>query len=117
MTAVVRWLKCASAQNRPLGFGEYGLDNSPIGPASLCNNSPPGGTPNAQNLPKALAADNSYLAQLPMSADANLLNPAPFVVWDYWYSNYGGTPVCTVFDNTYRAIDKWQSIQTQNGGG
>jgi hypothetical protein len=107
------WLKCASASNRPLGFGEYGLDNSPIGPASLCTNNPS----NAQNLPKALAADNSYLEKLPMSGDPNLLNPEPFVVWDYWYSNYGGTPVCTVFDNTYGAIDKWHAIETQNGGG
>jgi hypothetical protein len=51
-----------------------------------------------------------------MSADPNLVNPAPFVVWDYWYSNYGGTPDCTVFDNQYGAIDEWQSIETQNGG-
>jgi hypothetical protein len=106
------WLKCASAQNRPLGFGEYGLDNSPNGPASLCTNNPS----NAQNLPKALLADNSYLAKLPMSADANLLTPAPFVVWDYWYSNYGGTAVCTVFDNQFNAITDWKSIEAQNGG-
>jgi hypothetical protein len=112
------WLKCASDQNRPLGFGEYGLDNSPIGPASLCTNGP-SSPPNAQNLPKALSADNSYLAQLPMSADPNLVNPAPFVVWDYWYSNYGGTPVCTVFGvptDPYGAIPAWKSIEGQNGG-
>ncbi len=111
------WLRCASTQNRPLGFGEYGLDNSPIGPSDLCNNGPSSGTTNAQNLPKALAADNTYLEELPTSGDPNLVNPAPIAIWNYWYSNYGGTAVCTVFDNTYGAIDIWQSIETQNGGG
>ena len=110
------WLKCASAEDRPLGFGEYGLDNSPIGPTALCDNSPPGGPDNAVNLPKALDADKRYLQQLPMSPDVNLVDPAPFVIWDYWYSNYGGTPVCTVFDDTYGAIGKWHSIETENGG-
>ncbi|HEV2376805.1 MAG TPA: hypothetical protein VGS19_32105 [Streptosporangiaceae bacterium] len=50
-----------------------------------------------------------------MSGDTHLQTPAPFVVWDYWYSNYGGTPVCTVFDNTYKAITDWQMIENQNG--
>jgi len=112
------WLKCASAQNRPLGFGEYGLDdsyeanqNQPIPP---CDQNQP--TTNAQNLPNALVADREYLAHLPMSGDVNLLNPAPFVVWAYWYSYWGGTPVCTVFGNTNLAINKWQFIENQNGG-
>jgi hypothetical protein len=118
-TAWHDWLKCASAENRPLGFGEYGLDNSPIGPISLCTNGLSSPT-NAQEVPKALNSDNSYLAQLPMSADLNLLNPAPFVVWDYWYSDYGGTAACTLFGfptDPYGAIPAWQAIERQNGGG
>jgi hypothetical protein len=107
------WLHCASQNNRPLGFGEYGLDNSPIGPPSLCTHDPA----NAQESPVALAADSSYLEQLPMSGDPSLENPAPFVVWNNWYSNYGGTPVCTVFDNTYGAIDEWRSIEAESVGG
>lgn len=113
------WLKCASAENRPLGFGEYGLDNSPIGPAgtaSLCDNGLSNPT-NAKELPLALNADNGYLAQLPMSADPNLLNPAPFVVWDYWYSNYGGTAVCTLFGSPtdpYGAIPAWKAIESES---
>jgi hypothetical protein len=107
------WLHCVSQNNRPLGFGEYGLDNSPIGPPSLCTHNPA----NAQELPVALAADNSYLEQLPTSGDPNLANPAPFVVWSNWYSNYGGTAVCTVFDNTYGAIGEWRSIEAESVGG
>lgn len=118
------WLTCASAQNRPLGFGEYGLDDSyepnQNQPGSLCNNGPkPPNTTNAQNLPAALAgntSDNTYLAQLPMSGDSHLMNPAPFVVWNYWYSYYGGTAVCTVFGTTYNAITDWQNDENQNGG-
>jgi hypothetical protein len=37
-------------------------------------------------------------------------------MWDYWYSNYGGTPDCTVFTSS-TAISTWQGIQTANGGG
>jgi hypothetical protein len=115
------WLWCASQYGRPLGFGEYGLDNSPVHPsdvpASQCMNGPaPPMTTNAENLPKALLADNGYLEQLPMSGDLNLRSPAPFVVWSYWYSDYGGTKDCTVFNNKYGAIDEWRSIETQNGG-
>jgi len=113
------WLKCASAQNRPLGFGEYGLDNSPDPNGPQAPQFPQGckaTSQNRQNLPTALDADRSYLAQLPMSGDPNLVNPAPFVVWDYWDSYWGGTPDCTVLDNT-AATNMWQSIETQNGGG
>jgi hypothetical protein len=106
------WLSCASAQDRPIGFGEYGLDNSPIGPKSLCGQS----KSNAKNLPTALTNDNSYLEQLPMSGQSQLKNHVPVVMWDYWYSNYGGTPVCTVFTNKYRAISIWTGIETANGG-
>jgi hypothetical protein len=113
------WLKCASAQNRPLGFGEYGLDNSPdpSGPQAPqylkgCKSA----SQDRTELPTALDADRNYLSQLPMSGDPNLLNPAPFVVWDYWDSFWGGTPDCTVLDDQ-AAIDKWRSIETQNGGG
>jgi hypothetical protein len=41
------------------------------------------------------------------------------VTWDYWYSNYGGTPVCTVFGqptDPYGAIPTWKAIEKQNGG-
>lgn len=114
------WLKCASAQNRPLGFGEYGLDNSPDpnGPqqSSQFKEGCKATSQNRQNLPAALEADRTYLEQLPMSGDPNLVNPAPFAVWDYWDSFWGGTPDCTVLDNT-NATDKWRSIETQNGGG
>jgi hypothetical protein len=113
------WLNCASAQNRPLGFGEYGLDNSPDpnGPqAPQFQNGCKATSQNRQNLPNALEADRTYLANLPMSGDPNLVNPAPFVVWDYWDSFWGGTPDCTKLDNT-AAINKWLSIETQNGGG
>jgi hypothetical protein len=113
------WLKCASAQNRPLGFGEYGLDNSPDPNGPQAPQFPKGckaTSQNRQNLPSALDADRTYLAQLPTSGDPNLVNPAPFAVWDYWDSFWGGTPDCTVLDNT-AAITMWQSIETQNGGG
>src|SRR5204862_344840 len=70
-----------------------------------------------RNCPADRPRSRCLISPTASSNAAAPLNPAPFVVWDYWYSNYGGTPVCTVFDNTYRAIDKWQSIQTQNGGG
>jgi hypothetical protein len=113
------WLNCVSQQNRPLGFGEYGLDNSPNHPASpygadsLCTQS----SSNAINLPTDLLADNTYLAQLPMSGQSQLNNnPAPFMVWDYWYSDYGGTADCTVFDNADNAIHDWENIENQNGG-
>lgn len=116
------WLKCASAKNRPLGFGEYGLDNSPDPDPNAPQQSPqyPKGcksaSQNRTKLPDALDADRNYLSQLPMSGDPSLLNPAPFVVWDYWDSFWGGTPDCTVLDDQ-AAIDRWRSIETQNGGG
>ena len=116
------WLSCASAENRPLGFGEYGLDDSyepnQNQPSSLCNNGPqPPSTTNAQNLPSELMGDQSYLEALPMSGQSQLQYPAPVWVWDYWYSYYGGTAVCTLFGNTYRAETDWENNITQNGGG
>jgi hypothetical protein len=112
------WLKCASAQNRPLGFGEYGLDNSPDpkGPQQAQGGPCQPTSQNRQNLPTALDADRTYLAHLPVSGDSSLVNSAPFVVWDYWDSYYGGTPVCTVLDNS-AAITEWQSIESQNESG
>jgi hypothetical protein len=113
------WLKCASPQNRPLGFGEYGLDNSPIridGPSTVCNQPSHNGHTNASEVQSAQSADNSYLEALPMSGDPNLVNPEPFLVWNYWYTDYGGTAVCDVFNNTHGAITEWQSIENQNGG-
>jgi hypothetical protein len=114
------WLTCASAQNRPLGFGEYGLDDSyepnQNQPASLCDNGPrPPAETNAQFLPSELLNDQSYLEALPMSGQ--LLFPAPVWTWDYWYSYYGGTSVCTLFGNTYNAQTDWENNITQNGGG
>lgn len=65
-----------------------------------------------------MAADNTYLKQLPMSGQSQLQNPVPVVVWDYWYNDYGNASYgCTLFDNTYGAITAWQSIETANGGG
>jgi hypothetical protein len=108
------WLSCATARNRPIGFGEYGLDEStpPPSPAPTCTNN----TNDAAQAPNAMAADNVYLKNLPMSGQAELQNPVPVVMWAYWYSNYGGTPDCTVFTST-AAITTWQGIETANGGG
>ena len=120
------WLNCASQQNRPLGFGEYGLDNSPIllgqqTDPPVCNEPPhtnsQGATvTNAQEVASAQRADNSYLETLPTSGDPDLATPEPFLVWNYWYSNWGGMPVCDVFNDKYGAVTEWQSIENQNGG-
>jgi hypothetical protein len=108
------WLNCATVKNRPIGFGEYGLDQSTGGTTAPCDNKPN----DAANTPSAMTADDSYLEQLPMSSQADLQNHVPVVMWDYWYDDYGGgAPVCTVFDNTYGAIATWQDIETANGGG
>jgi hypothetical protein len=108
------WLNCVSAKNRPIGFGEYGLDQSTSAQTAPCTNNPN----DAVETPNAMTADNSYLQQLPMSGQAQLQNHVPVVMWDYWYDNNGGgAPTCDVFDNTYGAITTWQGIETGNGGG
>ena len=66
----------------------------------------------------AMTADNSYLEQLLMSGQAEMQNQVPVVMWDYWYSDYGGgPPTCDVFNNTNGAITTWQGIERANGGG
>lgn len=108
------WLNCATARGRPIGFGEYGLDQSTSAQTSPCTNSPN----DASEAPNAMAADNSYLRQLPMSSQTELHNHVPVVMWDYWYNDFGGgAPVCTLFGNTFGAITRWQGIETANGGG
>jgi hypothetical protein len=112
------WLSCVTAMNRPIGFGEYGLDQSDSsqGTEPGCDQTPTNNT-NAQCTPGALEADNTYLRQLPMSSQSQMHNHVPVAMWAYWYSDYGGTPDNTVFDNTYGAITTWQNIETANGGG
>jgi hypothetical protein len=106
------WLSCATANNRPIGFGEYGLDQSTSAQIAPCTNNPN----DAANAPNSMSADNLYLKNLPMSTQAELQNHVPVAMWDYWYSNYGGTPDCTVFTSS-TAISTWQGIETANGGG
>jgi hypothetical protein len=108
------WLSCATAQSRPIGFGEYGLDESTPPPlaAPTCTNN----KNDAAQAPNAMSADNSYLETLPMSGQAQMKNPVPVVMWDYWYSYYGGTPDCTVFTSP-TAISTWMGIENANGGG
>jgi hypothetical protein len=109
------WLSCATGNNRPIGFGEYGLDETapspPPQPPTCTNN-----TNDAANAPNAMSADNVYLKNLPMSGQAELQNRVPVAMWAYWYSNYGGTADCTVFTSS-TAISTWQGIETANGGG
>jgi len=108
------WLSCATGNNRPIGFGEYGLDET-----SMAVSQPPTCTNDKNDTtqaPLAMGADNVYLKNLPMSSQAELQNHVPLAMWDYWYSNYGGTPDCTVFTST-AAINTWQGIETANGGG
>lgn len=108
------WLSCATGRNRPIGLGEYGLDQSTSAQIAPCTNSPD----DAANTPSAMTADNSYLEQLPMSSQAELKNHVPVAMWGYWYDNNSGSASgCNVFDNTYGAITTWQGIETANGGG
>jgi hypothetical protein len=110
------WLTCATAKDRPIGFGEYGLDQT-AGTGTTCTPPNTSSQYNAQCTADAMTADASYLEALPMSGQTQMQNNVPFAMWDYWYSNYGGTPDNTVFNNTYGAITAWQSIETANGGG
>jgi hypothetical protein len=109
------WLNCVTPRNRPIGFGEYGLDQSTGGTTEPCDNNPNGN--DAAQTPSAMAADNGYLKQLPMSSQSEMQNHVPVVVWNYWYDDDDSSPVCTQFDNSYGAITEWQSIETANGGG
>jgi hypothetical protein len=101
------------------GLRRVGLDNSPIlidGPSTVCTQPLHNGHTNASKVADAQQADNSYLEALPTSSDLNLMNPEPFLVWNYWYTDYGGTAVCDVFNDKYGAVTEWQSIENQNGG-
>jgi hypothetical protein len=99
------WLDCATAQNRPIGLGEYGLDQTS---GAACDPDVSGG--NEQCTPDTMSADQNYLETLPSTVGE------PVALWQYWWSNVGGSSGNWMFtDNA--AKDQWQSIETANGGG
>ncbi|MGH3156207.1 MAG: carbohydrate binding domain-containing protein, partial [Streptosporangiaceae bacterium] len=91
------WLSCVQDINKPVGLAEYGLD---------CHNSV---GPDQQVVTDEINADNDYLEAIPGATQ-------PTIMWEYWYSDNGGTPGC-VFSNAYGAVTAWQNAETQNGGG
>jgi hypothetical protein len=67
------WLSCATANDRPIGFGDYGLDESASAQTGTCTNNPN----DASNAPNAMTADNSYLKQLAHVGPGGAAEPRP----------------------------------------
>jgi hypothetical protein len=103
------WLTCVLPQNRPIGLGEYGLDQSSTsgGNGTTC-------TSDEACTPVTMMADQTYLEGLPSTIGE------PVVLWQYWWSNCAAPATTCSADWQFvsdDAVSTWKGIETQNGGG
>jgi hypothetical protein len=90
------WLSCVAGYHKPIGLAEYGLDCSTANPPQ-------------QTLANELGQDDKYLPAIPGATQ-------PTIMWAYWDSDSGKSiPGCQMTSSI--VMDKWKSIETQNGGG
>lgn len=105
------WIGCVGPQNKPVGFGEYGL------------NCPTTNTPDAATTYEAMDADNTLLEGQSFTGTTGGTSAVtynlPVMDWMYWWYNNDGVCQFTTGgspDGT-QAVQAWQSAETQNGGG